>query len=201
VYNSNNGIEQSFRNIPGIEVVSVDRLNLLKLAPGGHLGRFIIWSQAAFAKLDSIFGSHTSKSDVKKYFTLPRSTMFNPDLARIINSDEVQSKVRVAKPGFSKPSQKRNPLVNLGAMLKLNPYFAQVRRAEEAAAKAVKAGKKRKLVSKPTAKERKANSVQKKACLAKFSETLKATPETPASSFLDSYNKVVDTPFTLPKDA
>ncbi|KAL6322626.1 hypothetical protein AAG906_014298 [Vitis piasezkii] len=27
------------RNIPGVEVANVDRLNLLKLAPGGHLGR------------------------------------------------------------------------------------------------------------------------------------------------------------------
>jgi hypothetical protein len=52
VYASNNGIEQGFRNIPGMEIACVDRLNLLKLAPGGHLGRFVIWTQAAFEKLD-----------------------------------------------------------------------------------------------------------------------------------------------------
>ena len=34
------------RNIPGIELCSVDRLGLLTLAPGGHLGRFIIWTKA-----------------------------------------------------------------------------------------------------------------------------------------------------------
>lgn len=45
IYSGNNGVEQAFRNIPGVEVMSVDRLNLLKLAPGGHLGRFCIWSQ------------------------------------------------------------------------------------------------------------------------------------------------------------
>lgn len=52
--------------------------------------------------------------------------MTNADLARIINSDEIQSKVRTAKAGFAKPSRKRNPLKNLGTMLKLNPYVAQV---------------------------------------------------------------------------
>jgi large subunit ribosomal protein L4e len=55
VYANNNGIEQAFRNIPGLEVACVDRLNLLKLAPGGHLGRFVIWTQAAFEKLDRCF--------------------------------------------------------------------------------------------------------------------------------------------------
>ena len=29
----------------------------LQLAPGGHLGRFIIWTKSAFAKLDEIFGA------------------------------------------------------------------------------------------------------------------------------------------------
>ena len=33
---------KAFRNIPGVEVANVDRLNLLKLAPDGHLGRFVI---------------------------------------------------------------------------------------------------------------------------------------------------------------
>ena len=29
----------------------------LQLAPGGHLGRFIIWTKSAFDQLDSIFGA------------------------------------------------------------------------------------------------------------------------------------------------
>ena len=29
---------------------------LLQLAPGGHLGRFIIWTKSAFEQLDTIFG-------------------------------------------------------------------------------------------------------------------------------------------------
>ncbi|KAJ6382071.1 hypothetical protein OIU77_030678 [Salix suchowensis] len=41
---------KAFRNIPGVEVANVERLNLLKLAPGGHLGRFVIWTKSAIEK-------------------------------------------------------------------------------------------------------------------------------------------------------
>merc|ERR1712032_1242515 len=37
VYNEDNGIVRAMRNIPGVETACVDRLNLLKLAPGGHM--------------------------------------------------------------------------------------------------------------------------------------------------------------------
>ena len=52
---------KAFQNIPGVEVANVDRLNLLKLAPSGHLGRFVIWTKSAFEKLDSIYGSFEKK--------------------------------------------------------------------------------------------------------------------------------------------
>merc|ERR1712225_133392 len=51
VYAEDNGINQAFRNLSGVEVCSVDRLNLLQLAPGGHLGRFVVFTEDAFAKL------------------------------------------------------------------------------------------------------------------------------------------------------
>ncbi|VAH30687.1 unnamed protein product [Triticum turgidum subsp. durum] len=37
-------IVKAFRNLPGVDVANVERLNLLDLAPGGHLGRFVIWT-------------------------------------------------------------------------------------------------------------------------------------------------------------
>eukprot|EP00271_Cylindrocystis_brebissonii_P016147 TRINITY_DN39384_c0_g1_i1.p1 TRINITY_DN39384_c0_g1~~TRINITY_DN39384_c0_g1_i1.p1 ORF type:complete len:424 (+),score=87.05 TRINITY_DN39384_c0_g1_i1:77-1273(+) len=124
-------LKKSFRNIPGVEVCSVDRLNLLQLAPGGHLGRFIVWTQSAFDKLDTLFGSHEAKSLVKKGFTLPRPVMANADVARIINSDEIQSVVRPPKESQERRRVlKKNPLKNLGAMLKLNPYAKTARRME-----------------------------------------------------------------------
>lgn len=66
VYNEDNGIVKAFRNLPGVELVNVRRLNLLQLAPGGHLGRFVIWTHSAFTALDEIFGTFDKPSAFKK---------------------------------------------------------------------------------------------------------------------------------------
>jgi len=129
VYAEGNGIEKAARNLPGVELVNVERLNVLDLAPGGHLGRFCIWTQGAFEKLDALYGTYTEKGS-KKGFTLPRHTMANPDLARLINSDEIQSVVRPAIKARKYSAHKKNPLTNLGVMDKLNPYAMAVRRSE-----------------------------------------------------------------------
>ncbi|XP_041026708.1 60S ribosomal protein L4-like [Juglans microcarpa x Juglans regia] len=148
---------KSFRNIPGIDIVNVERLNLLKLAPGGHLGRFVIWTKSAFEKLDSIYGSFEKPSEKKKGYVLPRSKMVNADLSRIINSDEVQSVVKPIKKEVKRAPMKKNPLKNLNTLLKLNPYAKTARRmallaeAERVKAKKEKLDKKRKPVTKEEA--------------------------------------------------
>merc|ERR1712212_762817 len=91
IYNEDHGIKQAFRNLPGVELISVDRLNLLKLSPGSHLGRFCIWSEGAFQKLDSIYGTLRKPSTEKTNFKLPRAKITNADLPRLINSDAVQT--------------------------------------------------------------------------------------------------------------
>ncbi|KAF9664992.1 hypothetical protein SADUNF_Sadunf16G0075900 [Salix dunnii] len=145
---------KAFRNIPGVEVANVERLNLLKLAPGGHLGRFVIWTKSAMEKLDSIYGSFEKSSEKKNGYVLPRSKMVNADLARIINSDEVQSVVKPIKKEVKRATLKKNPLKNLNVMLRLNPYAKTARRmallaeAERVKAKKEKLDKKRKPVSK-----------------------------------------------------
>merc|ERR1711966_77399 len=140
VYAEDNGINQAFRNLSGVEVCSVDRLNLLQLAPGGHLGRFVVFTEAAFAKLDGIFGGANGKlSEEKKGYRVPRATMTNSDLPRIINSDEVQSRVKPAKAQNKFRRIKKNPLKNLGSMVKLNPYARkQKREGPNAGKKAMK---------------------------------------------------------------
>merc|ERR1719446_584897 len=65
VYSEDNGIVRAIRNIPGVETACVDRLNLLQLAPGGNFGRFIIWTEGAFKKLDEIYGSLMSAAPAK----------------------------------------------------------------------------------------------------------------------------------------
>ncbi|CAL9751414.1 unnamed protein product [Musa acuminata subsp. burmannicoides] len=143
-------IVKAFRNIPGVDVANVERLNLLKLAPGGHIGRFIVWTKSAFEKLDSVFGTFDKPSEKKKGYVLPRSKMLNADLSRIINSDEVQSVVRPIKKEVKRHTLKKNPLKNLYTLLKLNPYAKTARRmALLAEAQRVKA-KKEKLDEKRT---------------------------------------------------
>ena len=138
VYSDDNGVTRAFRNLPGVDLVNVSALNLLQLAPGGHLGRFVIFSESAFKKLDSIFGTTTEFSEQKKGFKLPRGTLAIADLDRLINSDEIQSVIRDFKAVRSLPRQKKNPLKNLNAMLKLNPYHEKVledaKKLQEAAA-------------------------------------------------------------------
>ena len=116
---------RAFRNIPGVESSSVYALNLLQLAPGGHLGRFIVWTSSAFAALDKVYGSTTTPSALKKDFLLPSGLVHNADISRLINSSEVQAVVRPAK-GEAKTKragvQKKNPLNNKQVMLRLNPY-------------------------------------------------------------------------------
>nr|XP_027086795.1 60S ribosomal protein L4-1-like [Coffea arabica] len=146
---------KAFRNIPGIEVAHVDRLNLLKLAPGGHVGRFIVWTKSAFEKLDGIYGSFDKPSLKKKGYVLPRAKMVNGDLARIINSDEVQSVVRPIKKVVKRAPMKKNPLKNLNCLLKLNPYAKTARRMALLAEKQRVEAKREKLAKKrsPMTKE------------------------------------------------
>lgn len=80
---------KAFRNIPGVEVVNVHRLNIKTLAPGGQLGRFCIWTQSAFQALDSIFGSYRVKGEEKGDYQLERSVLANADISRLINSNEI----------------------------------------------------------------------------------------------------------------
>merc|ERR1712038_1287662 len=108
IYKENDGVSQAFRNLPGVELCCVSRLNLLQLAPGGHLGRFCVWSQAAVDELDTIYGAEGKN--------IPTAAMTNADLARIINSDEIQSVLNPAKRNAKKALRKKNAIKNLKAL-------------------------------------------------------------------------------------
>jgi len=128
IYDHADGIEKAFRNINGVELAQVDSLNILNLAPGGHLGRFVIWTESAIKKLDSIYGTTESNTSSKTGYVLPRHVISNADIARIINSDEIQSKLRPKHKPRRVILKKKNPLKNLGVMMKLNPYVTVTRR-------------------------------------------------------------------------
>ncbi|KAI0248902.1 60S ribosomal protein L4/L1/L2 [Lactifluus subvellereus] len=132
VYNEDGGIVKAFRNLPGVEVVNVHRLNLLQLAPGGHIGRFIIWTEGAFALLDEVFGTFDRAAVHKKDYFLPTAKISNPDVTRLINSSEIQSVVRPANAKIQKRpwTQHKNPLRNKAVLFRLNPYAKTIRRQE-----------------------------------------------------------------------
>jgi large subunit ribosomal protein L4e len=141
VYNNDDGVTKAFRNLPGVESCHVDRLNLLQLAPGGHVGRFVVWSKGAFERLDDVYGSVKSESKLKAGYTLPRNKIANSDITSIINSDGVQSVLRAPKRGTPRARRKKNPLKNLGVKVRLNPYALSLRRSEILAQERRKLGK------------------------------------------------------------
>jgi large subunit ribosomal protein L4e len=166
----------AFRNIPGIDFCHVSRLNLLQLAPGGHIGRFIVWTEGAFKQLDNIFGSRTADSVQKKHYRPPTSLLTNADINRVINSEEIQSVLRPIQRQPRTTERKKNPLKNFGFMLKLNPYAAtQRRRALRLSSKSRKAPAKKVEdkkgakggVKKPNLKKKETRAHKKKR-LAKF---------------------------------
>lgn len=121
VYSEDKGLVNAFRNIPGVETCDVRHLNLLQLAPGSHLGRFVIWTEGAFNLLDNIWGSE-SVASAKSGYTLPSNILANADVSRIIESQEIQSVLKPAKEIQEKDIRKMNPLKNKQEMLRLNPY-------------------------------------------------------------------------------
>ena len=56
VITENEGVVEAARNLPGVEVVTVNDLNVELLAPGTHPGRLTIWTSSAFEKLDQLYG-------------------------------------------------------------------------------------------------------------------------------------------------
>merc|ERR1711953_822052 len=152
VYDQDQGLTKAFRNIPGVDTICVDHLNLLKLAPGGHVGRFCIWTESAFKKLDAIYGTWRKASETKKNWNLPMPKMAVTDLSKLLKSEEIRKVLRAPNRKVTKAVVKTNPLKNVRTMLQLNPYAAVEKKqaeltlaakmAKKEAAKAKAAGQK-----------------------------------------------------------
>merc|ERR1712176_331844 len=80
-----------------------------------------IWTEAAFKKVNEIYGELGENSPLKKGYNLPRAQMDNADVSRIINSDEVQSVLRPKLEAPKKFAVKKNPLKNPMVLARLNP--------------------------------------------------------------------------------
>eukprot|EP00099_Drosophila_melanogaster_P015683 NP_524538.2 ribosomal protein L4 [Drosophila melanogaster] len=150
VYDKDEGLRKAFRNIPGIETINVDKLNLLKLAPGGHVGRFVIWTESAFARLNDLFGTWKKPSTLKKGYNLPQPKMANTDLSRLLKSEEIRKVLRDPRKRVFRSVRRLNPLTNVRQLIKLNPYAEVLKRRAALAAE-------KRTVAKVLAKAKKQN--------------------------------------------
>lgn len=111
----------------------MNALSLKQLAPGGHLGRFIIWTKSAFKHLDALFGKEGKDSTLKNGYHLNRPMLNNADIARIINSSKIQEAIRIKeKNNVIHEKVKKNPLKNKKAMEKLNPLSVTISKDKKA---------------------------------------------------------------------
>merc|ERR1711920_657747 len=131
IFDQDQGVTKAFRNIPGVDVIQVDNLNLLKLAPGGHVGRFCIWTESAFKKLDGLYGTWKKPSSEKKGWNLPQPKMANTDLSSLLKSESIRAVLRAPNRKVRRAVVKTNPLKNIRTMLQLNPYAAVLKKNAE----------------------------------------------------------------------
>merc|ERR1712025_776403 len=162
IYNQDQGLTKAFRNIPGVDCIQVDNLNLLKLAPGGHVGRFCIWTEGAFKKLDGLYGTWRKPSSAKSSWNLPQPKMANTDLSALLKSEAIRKVLRSPNKKVKRAVVKTNPLKNIRTMLQLNPYAAVTKKNAELNAEKnlrLKAAK----IAKATGKPAPANPMAKRA--------------------------------------
>jgi len=208
IYGNDQGVTHAFRNIPGVDCIPVQKMNLLKLAPGGHVGRFVIWTESAFRALDELYGTWKQSAKDKKGYNLPMPKMGNTDLTRLLKSEEIQKVLKPAQKKVVRRVRRLNPLRNTKAMLRLNPYAAVLKRnailtvqkrikkrAEELAkkrkvkveltpeeARAAKVEARRKAAIKKTTKPKKAVKKPKKTAEQKAALRAKPTLKKPAKA-------------------
>merc|ERR1712121_580367 len=139
VYDEDQGLVKAFRNIPG-----------------GDVGRFCIWTEAAFKKLDSIYGTWRVASKEKVRWNLPQPKMAVTDLTKLLKAEEIRQVLRAPNKSVKRAVVKTNPLKNIRTMLQLNPHAAVTKRAAEMANKKVpvkKAAPAKKAAAKKPAKK------------------------------------------------
>merc|ERR1712108_60959 len=100
-------------------------------------GRFCIWTEAAFKKLDSIYGTWRVASKEKVRWNLPQPKMAVTDLTKLLKAEEIRQVLRKPNKGVKRAVVRTNPLKNIRSILQLNPHAAVTKRAGEMAAKKI----------------------------------------------------------------
>ncbi|EJW03534.1 hypothetical protein EDEG_02118 [Edhazardia aedis USNM 41457] len=81
-----------FRNVPGVEFMNINNLDLLKICPGGHLGRLCIWTESAFKNIDSAVEKAFNKDkDYARMESLISEKNRSSNLMDLFYKDNVQA--------------------------------------------------------------------------------------------------------------
>jgi len=119
VYTGHHLSYRGFRNIPGVHSCNVERLNLLKLAPGTRVGRLIIWQKKAIEALPEVYAKKA-----KTGFPLPMNIMQNAEVtgnlrkrslpasltavfSQIVHADSIQKELRCQRPHYKGKRKKK----------------------------------------------------------------------------------------------
>jgi len=121
VYHKDEGLTRAFRGITGVDFMQVDTLDLLRLAPGSHPGRLVMWTESAFRRLGDLFGTFGKGTEFKRGYKLMRAMMTCPDFKKVLLSEEVRA-VCDKQPAKELPKTVKSP----EEILALNPYLHPV---------------------------------------------------------------------------
>jgi len=204
IYAKNEGVTLAFRNIPGVDTICVDKLNILRLAPGGRVGRFCIWSEGAFKMLDSLYGTYFKKSEMKKDYNLPKPIMTSADFMQIIKDENIKRHLKAPKFHRRFSKIKLNPLKNEKQLFRLNPYAAvekDLARAVQAEGIKKKQEKLKRLAQRESLAKRKLNSaVANKAMKRKAAKEKELKRHQKAYKVMKKFNEKTRKPRKLPED-
>lgn len=90
IYNEDKSIIKVFRNILGIALLNVSKVNIWNLAPGEHVGSFCIWTESASHRLDDLYGPWHKAASLKSNYNLLMHKKLNTDLSKMLKSPEIQ---------------------------------------------------------------------------------------------------------------
>merc|ERR1712002_792850 len=204
IYAKNEGVTLAFSNIPGVDTICVDKLNLLRIAPGGRVGRFCIWSEGAFKMLDSLYGTYFKKSEMKKDYNLPKPIMTSADFMQIIKDENIKRHLKAPKFHRRFSKIKLNPLKNEKQLVKLNPYSVvekDLARARQAEGLKRKQEKLKRLAQRESLAKRKLNSaVANKAMKRKAAKEKELKRHQKAYKVMKKFNEKTRKPRKLPED-
>jgi len=84
-------IKKAFGSLPGVSVMNVKSMNLKRLAPGGEVGRLVVWTEDAVKEMNEKIEKMTEKTEINR--SNSRKVMNETDVKELLNLPYVKSKL------------------------------------------------------------------------------------------------------------